>query len=313
MNLSQYQIRSLLRAAGCFIAYLLMAFFAHALLYTIVTTIVSAADKKGIEFGTTINEIASQYLFFAYACGSLVVTIMLWKGTRSFYSKRHFWSRPNKNIFQLDKNSKNEFIRGISTGFVIPLALLLSFYFAGHISYLGVYINSALGTPLFPLFLLTLISLPVLLWCEEYIFRFRIQSNLNEVFPPFASVLLTALMQTFIRNLQFQISYIDILNLLLFHITLGLFYERSQKPHRGLGLQLTALTLLHCGFGLPLWSIESPSFFLMKPTVHAYSILSGGEMGPISSLGFTAILAVLLVSSFHLWKIEKEAERKKSY
>ncbi|MGG2309909.1 hypothetical protein, partial [Salmonella enterica] len=83
------------------------------------------------------------------------------------------------------------------------LVFIVFFTAAGQISYLGIYITSTMGTPIFPLFFLDLASLATLLVCEEYLFRHKILRTLLSRLPASSSIVLVSALHTLVRHLQF--------------------------------------------------------------------------------------------------------------
>ncbi|RZA09531.1 MAG: hypothetical protein EOP11_01380 [Proteobacteria bacterium] len=281
--------------------YLLATQLSHTLLYTVVAYIVSAAEKKGTDFGNTVNEIAGQYHFFAYAMAALLMAITTWRGDRALYRSDVFWNEPHKPAWQLDRNAKGELWGGAGSGLMAAGIFLPLFYFSGRGNFLGVYLTSTFGTPVFPLFFLDILSLGTLLFCEEYIFRHKILRLLSMELPPLAAMLLTGAAHILVKWLQFELTTLDLLSLALFNLALGFFYLRVQKPHRGIGFALALTFMLHPVAGLPLWENESPSFFLFKSNSRGEDLLFGGVAGPFAGWGLASILLVFAVRAFYGW------------
>jgi membrane protease YdiL (CAAX protease family) len=292
-----------LRSAGMILTFYLGAtLIAHTLLYTIVAYLVAAADKTGTDFGNTVNEIAGQYYLFSFALAALLMMITTWKGDRALYRHDPFWNSPHKPAWQLDRHTKEELLRGISSGVIAAVVYFFLFTVSGQGGFLGVYITSTFGTPVFPLFFLDLISLCVLVFCEEYVFRHKILRLLLIRLGPGTAIAITAAAYLLVKNLQFELTGFDLLNLGLLNLALGYFFLKSGKPHRGIGFALLLLTALHTIGGLPLWGQESPSFFLFKSTHRSHEILFGGGLGPFSGLALSSILFVFALGSAFSWK-----------
>lgn len=302
--------RSLRAALLVLIFYLLATQVSHTLLYTIVAYIVSAAEKKGTDFGNTVNEIAGQYHFFAYALGALLMTITTWRGDRALYRWDVFWNEPHKPVWQLDRNTKSELWNGAGSGFVAAAIYLLLFAISGRGSFLGIYLTSTFGTPVFPLFFLDIFSLGALLFCEEYIFRHKILRMLRQQFDPVIAMLLAGGAHILVKALQFELSYLDYLNLALFNLAVGFFYLRNERAHRGIGFALALTFMLHPIAGLPLWENESPSFFLFKANARNEDVLFGASSGPFAGLALASILSVFVVRACYGWLKRHETLRK---
>lgn len=296
-------------------ALLLLAFYlaatqlAHTLLYTIVAYLVSAAEKTGTDFGNTVNEIAGQYHFFAFALSALLMALTTWQGGRALYRQDVFWNESHKPVWRLNRLTKEELLRGIASGTIAGLVYLLLFTVSRQGNFLGVYLTSTFGTPVFPLFFIDLLALGTLLFCEEYIFRHKILPLLLVRMPAGWAVWLTTLFYLLVKYLQFELSAMDFLNLGLLNIALGYFFLKSGKAHRGLGFVMSLILLLHSGAGLPLWDNESPSFFLFKSTHRDQEILFGGGGGPFAGLALSSIFVVLAIGAAYRWKQEQEARQ----
>ncbi|MGE3261889.1 MAG: CPBP family glutamic-type intramembrane protease [Bacteriovoracia bacterium] len=282
--------------------YLIATQVAQTLLYTVVAYLVSATDKTGSDFGNTVNEISSQYLLLAFALAALLLSVTTWLADRALYRQDPFWNSPLKPAWQLDRITKRELLRGLSSGAIAVLVYLFLFTLSGQLSFLGVYITSTLGTPVFPLFFVDFAALVVLVICEEFIFRHKIQKFLLGRLPAGLAICATTAAYLFVKNLQFQLTGLDCLNLVLVNLALGFFYLKSGRSHRGLGFLLSLLCMLHPIAGLPLWETEGPSFFLFKPIGKGSELLAGLHGAPFSGLGLTSILVMIVGGAYLTWK-----------
>jgi hypothetical protein len=305
-----HSTKGLRSALTIFLLYLICSQLAHTLLYTVVAYLVSITDKTGTEFGNTVNEIAGQYHFVAFAIGAMLFSITLWKGDRALYKSNIFWNDAHKPFWQLNRFTKEELLRGIASGFMASVVYLFLFSLSKQGSFLGLYLTSTFGTPVFPLFFLDFFALATLLFCEEYIFRHKILAQLKPLLGTTASILLTSVFYLLIKFVQFELTTVDYGNLFLMNLAASCFYLKSTKAHRGLGFLIALLCSLHCLAGLPLWDNESPSFFLFKSSSREAEILFGGGGGPFNGLALSCIFLVFTFGIFFSWKSEKEARQK---
>lgn len=297
------------RSAGLLLlAYGLATQLAHTLLYTIVAYLVSAADKRGTEFGNTVNEIAGQYHFVAFSLSALLVAFTTWRADRALYRFEPFWNAPHKPFWRLDRTTKEELVRGLSSALVVAITYLGLFTLSGHGSFLGIYLTSTFGTPIFPLFFVNIAALGTMLFAEEYLFRHKIQRPLLTRLPPIATVFTAAALQLLVKHWQFELVGMDYLNLGLVYLALGFFYLRSEKSHRGLSFLLGLTFFLHPIAGLPLWGNESPSFFLFKPIAAVPDLLFGGG-APLASLALSSVLCVFVGRSWYAWRKDLQIHR----
>jgi hypothetical protein len=311
MTISSRLLRALAPAAFPFLFYVLVSQLAHTLLNTVVSYIVSLSLKTGTDFSNTVNEIADQYMLLSLGLGSLLLTLTIWQADRALYRNVAFWNEAHKGFWpwNLDRGRKDELLRGLSSGVSAALVYLLFFTMAGWFGYLGIYITSTFGTPIFPLFFTDFAALVTLLVCEEYLFRHRILRVLLTELPAGSAVALTASLQLLARHWQFHLELVDYFNLACLYLMLGYFYVKSGKPHRGLGFLIGMICLLHNMGGLPLWGYESPSVFLFKAVPRASTLITGGSAGPLNGLGLFGILAIIAFGTVFTWKRELEAKR----
>jgi hypothetical protein len=290
------------------IFYWAMTIIAATLLSTIVAYLVSAANKVGEEFVNTVNEISGQYLIFSFSLAAFLTSLTLWFGDRALYRARIFWTEPQRSIWQLNRNHKAELKRGLYSGLILGGIILALLLLSGRGSYLGLYLTSALGTPVFPLFLLSLGSSVVLLVTEEYLFRHKFMWALQNYGNAIA-IGLTVLVATLFKLLQFHLDHIALLNTALLQLLLSIYFVRSQKCHRGIALLVSLIVFWHPLAGLPLWGVETPSLFLFKSQSTTDDWLFGGGGGPFSGLALTAALIFLTISGWYSWRQEEEEKR----
>ncbi|NUM88128.1 MAG: hypothetical protein HUU37_02895 [Bdellovibrionales bacterium] len=283
-----------------FMAYAAASKVAHTLLYTLVSSWVLMTSQDQTGFSDLVNEIASQFVFAAYAAAALLLALAIWLGDKALYSHRPFWN--TRAPWRLDRQTKSEFGGGFGSGFLIAAVLLAILLAGGYISYLGLFLTSTVGTPVFPLFFSDLVALMVFVVCEEFLFRHKILPRLLEFRGSHAAVWGTAFLYVGLKQFQFQLVALDFLNLMLLNLTLGYYYLKSGKAHRGLGLAAALFGTLHAVAGMPLWSQTSPSLFLFKHNLRASDLMSGGAAGPMASLGMTLFLFLALATGYRRWR-----------
>jgi membrane protease YdiL (CAAX protease family) len=290
-----------------FLFYVLLSQLAQTLLYTVITYMVSLSSKTGPDFSNSVNEISGQYILFTFALAAFLLALTIWQADRALYRQVPFWNSPHRPVWQLDHVRKEELLRGLSNGGLCALVYLLFFSLTGQIDYLGVYITSAFGTPVFPLFFMDVLGLATLVACEEFLFRHKILRGLLARMPVSLAILCTAALHTLARHWQFQLEPLDYANLLCLNLILGYLYVRTGKCHRGLGLILSLLCVLHTVGGLPLWGFESPSVFLLKAAPRTPAWTTGGASGPLAGAGLFAVIA--LFTLVLTWRRDLEARR----
>jgi hypothetical protein len=278
----------------------------HTLLYTAVTSFVLAAGKSGLDLSNVVNEIASQFTLIAYAGAAVVVSLTNVWADQALQRRLPFWNALSKPAWQLERSSKIELYRGASSGFFAIFILLLIMLVARQINFLGLFITSTVGTPVFPLFIANTAALFCLIFAEEYIFRFKILNSLCLTLQPVHAIALHSVAYIFVKYVQFDLMFMDMINLFLLNMCLGFFQIKSGKMHRGLGFLIVLFGFTHTLAGLPLWQHISPSVFLFKHSTRNSVYLTGGDAGPMASFGVSGILLFLFISSYISWQRESE-------
>lgn len=282
--------------------YIFLSKIFYTLLLTIVTSAVLMTGQSGQELSNTVNEIASQYVMASYALAALLAALTVWLGDKALYSHVYFWNEENKKIWQLERKNRKEFYRGVSSGVIAALVLTSILVVTGQINFLGIYITSTIGTPVFPIFLTNFISVIVLLISDEFIFRHKVLLLLRQQVRIWPAILISSGLYILVKMIQFPITPVGFLNLLLLNLMLAFLYCKNGKAHRGLGFVLAMIGILHPICGLPLWGQTSPSFFLMKQTAKSSEWMTGGAAGPLASIGLFSIFAFLCGATYFSWK-----------
>lgn len=296
---------------SCLFISLFWAFFSQGaitLLYTIIVYFISHSGIHENEFGTTVHDVSSQFIFITLATASLAVASTLFYADRALYRSLPFWASAKSTKLNLE--SKSELWRGISSGLTLPIIFIFVFVFSRQVTYLGLYLTSAIGTPAFPLFFVNFFGLFILVVCEEFIFRHKILRYLSQHLSPFLAILVTGIIYIAIKSIQFTLEWSDLLNLMLLNVSVGFFFLKHFRVHRGLGFLLSFYLSIHSICGLPLWGVQSPSLFLFKVSSKSSTFLSGGSLGPLAGLGITSILFFSCVGSYMSWKPDRRKPQK---
>lgn len=284
------------------IFYLALSKLAHTLLLTIVTSVVLMTGQSGQELSNSVNEISSQYVLTSYALAALLTAITVWLGDKALYSHSYFWAEERKKPWQLERSCRQEFYRGLSSGALAAMVVCIILLSTGQISYLGIYITSTFGSPVFPIFVTNFLSIILLLICDEFIFRHKLLQMFFRVWPEPVAIFASTLLYLLLKWVQFPLQTMDLVNLSLLGLILGFFYAKNKKSHRGLGFVLSLICLLHPMAGLPLWSQTSPSFFLLKHSAKSSEWMTGGPAGPMASIAIFSMFLLFSVASVKRWQ-----------
>jgi hypothetical protein len=291
---------------GAVLFYLFVSKIVHTMLVTSITSFVLMTSKAGSDLPNTVNEIASQYVFFSYAIGALLVSTTLWFGNRALYYGSEFWNEGDKKFWQLSRETKGNLWRGAGSAALLVLLLLALFYIAEQVTFLGLFITSAIGTDVFPLFLLDFISLLVLVVCEEYFFRYRLLGRLSTQISQFNAALVSTVVYILVKWVQFDLTYVDISNLFLLQMAMCFYFLGSGSAHRSLSFLAVFYGILHPIAGLPLWNQIGPSFFLFKHNAaKSNAWLTGADAGPLAGFGMSGVLVLLLIGSLWSWREQR--------
>jgi len=202
---------------------------------------------------------------------------------------------------------EREFIPGFGRGAFLASGLILLFILSGYYKYLGYFIQMGEAPLELANVLLRMAALGVLVYCEEYIFRFKLPKELIPLFPKIVVANLIAILYCGIKLLQFDLGIMHLITLYL--VSISLFYRIYRGPQpvhfsRSAGFWAAILIVFNPLLSLPifgndfqgiLWvkyqSAETASK-IIEDSSSLIRLFTGGAGGPISSFAFQLLLII---------------------
>ncbi len=198
-------------------------------------------------------------------------------------------------------HAEREFLPGFIRGAFLASGLILFFILSGAYHYLGYFIQigevADVGNIIF-----RIIALSALSYCEEFIFHYKIATQLNNHLPAFASAHLIAFLYCAIKILQFDLGIMHLFTLYLISISLFYRIQNGGKFSRTAGFWAGILIIFNPLLSLPIFGSEFQGILWFKyqntePGTSLARILTGGVGGPISSLAFQLLLIIDIARS----------------
>ncbi len=257
---------------------------------TLLTYVLVAGSQQRPRLEELSEMLTSSELFIA-ALGSLSFVV----SARMLYPITSITWSQFFNPARFEKRFLPGFLRGsaLSAGFVA------AFILAGYYRYLGIYIQLDEATLSAFSILFRALSLVVMAYCEEFIFRQQLADYLRKVMPDAAAIALTTLAYCVTKSIQFDLGMTQLGTLVLLSVALGAKAIIDADFTRGAGYWAGILFVLQPLLSLPVLGTEFPGILLIKYQAEndtgEYSIgrfLTGGVGGPLSSFGIQLFLLV---------------------
>ncbi len=194
---------------------------------------------------------------------------------------------------------EKRFIPGFLRGSVIMAAITCALLITDSYEYLGLLVNldNFFGT--FGIMALRTAALVAFVFCEEYLFRGKIQGAMLKRFSPAVSVAITSIAYCGIKTVLFELGTMQYLTLFLFSWLAGLIAIRDEDYGYGAGMLSGLFVVGNVILGLPVLGNEFSGVVLLRlrgdwiPAQGALSYyLTGGVGGPLS--GFVLQLVLLV-------------------
>ncbi len=191
---------------------------------------------------------------------------------------------------------KKRFAPGLLGGFILGAGVILAFVVSGNYRQLGSLLQSdEAPLSLLGIFLRTMAIL-VLVYVEEYLFRHKVLSVLRRDWSDIPAALICAGLFCALKQLQFDLGWMQTATLFLVALTLGLRAEVEGDFARGAGFWAALLVLFHPLLSLPVLGSDFQGLFLVRyepaPGTEAeiFRFLTGGAGGPLSSFALQLLL-----------------------
>ncbi len=264
--------------------------------WTVQWILLSLVTYALISKNTPFQEINDTYL--AFQLGGLGVgAFLLYLVYHRFQGMTGTWQK-----------SLSLVSRGAARGLFVALLLGAGFMVSGYFKFLGSYIEADELFSTIAAYLVRLISLVLLVYSEEYFFRYRIfQSIRQETSLPIA-IFATSLCFVLTKQLQFDIGILQSMTLFLASVLLCLRFSEQNHFQNGAGYWAATLAVPYVFLSLPIFGLESAAIWTLKytPPAQHESLarwLTGGLGGPLSSLGFQFLITLEI--GFLMWRQKK--------
>ena len=199
---------------------------------------------------------------------------------------------------------RESFAPNALNGSILATVLIAGSTLGGHMSYLGVYMKFdevafSLGSAL-----LFTAAMFVTVVVEEYIMREVLEREFRRKLGVLATMVCSSFIYLLVKWIQFDLSWIEIANLLLLNLTLSMIARNEHSYMASASFCAAFLTIVHVLFGLPYMGQDMPGLLLLRAPGDdgLGSLLSGGTTGPESGI----VLAVLLVIYLYLPQIRSK-------
>lgn len=199
---------------------------------------------------------------------------------------------------------EKRFVPGFFSGSVLALIAVLAFLLAGLYRYLGSYIHFDDAPLALADTLIRALSLGILVYCEEFLFRRRILNHLRQEMPELAAALLTGIGFCAIKAIQFDLGLMQLLTLFLISYSLSLRTLAQGDFAWSAGFWAGLLIVFHPLLSLPVLGNEFQGIVIVKyysqdPTtgIENLRLLTGGLGGPLSSLPIQIVFLIDIVRS----------------
>lgn len=176
---------------------------------------------------------------------------------------------------------EKRFTPGLLRGMGLALAFTAALLVVGFYHYLGFFFVFDS--------IVRILTLAVLIYCEEFIFRDRILNSFRQAMPTLAAVLITSALYCLAKALQFgDLGLAHLLTLFLLSLAISVRTIVDGDFARGAGYWAGILILFHAFLGLPIFGNEAQGLLMMNwhdPNAgETARLLTGGAAGPLSSI-----------------------------
>lgn len=215
---------------------------------------------------------------------------------------------------------ETQFYPAFLRGAVIACLFAFVGLVAGYYRYVGFFVQS--DAPALAIFglLFRAISILLMVYIDEFVFRGRFMTHLREQTHPLRTIILCALFYSLSKQMLFHLGFAHLLTLGLLGTALSLRSYLHRGFAEGAGLLAGFLVIAHCGFSLPIFGNEAQGIILLRYDIQwdidapMIRFLTGGLGGPLSSVALQAlILFDITTNAFRekksLWPLRRAALR----
>lgn len=229
----------------------------------------------------SINDQISVIIFYLYSNVFSFILIFL---------INKFFNKESLNHLKLGSNLILNFFKGLIFMFFLILILFIALLIFTEVK---INISKTINIKLVVILIIGFIIQGI---TEEIIFRAYIQNNIMQYKSKKTTIIIQALIFSFVHILNLGISFIAIINLFLMGIFFGLIYDIYKNIWFVGILHASWNFILGIVLGFKISGVELPEKIL-NTRIISNSLFSGGRFGIESSI-FTTIIFILLISYF---------------
>jgi hypothetical protein len=211
-----------------------------------------------------------------------------------------YWLKPMTTIERYEIISRphieRQFLPGILNGIFIASFFVFILSIFGFYQNLGYLVQLHEAPYELGITLLRVAILAVFVYFEEFIFRYHLFRHVPKTVSEPLIVFSISLLFSLIKTLQFNISYFHAITLFLVSAALSLRVLAGESFSKGAGVWAGILITFHPLLSLPIFGNPFSGILFMKPG-NGFQLLTGGEGGPLCSLGFQVLLILDMIRS----------------
>lgn len=274
-----------LRALGMIAAYAAWIAFFRLLALTFITYFLLGSSPRFQDITDVFG--ANEITLMAIAAVLFVAGLVLFRPLTST-------SRSEVVSFQ---RLQRRFFPGLLGGTILGVGTIIAFVLSGNYRFQGLLLQADEGPWSLATAGLRALSITLLVYCEEFLFRQKLLSALRRDVADIPAAVLCAVLFCAVKQLQFDLGWMQTATLFLATLALGLRAEVEGDFARGAGFWAALLVLFQPLLSLPVLGSDFQGIFLVRyepsPGIQAdlFRLLTGGAGGPLSSFGLQLLLA----------------------
>jgi len=285
LSLTLRKHRNLKQALAYFLSYAGWTVAYRLLILTLITWLLMSAHARFQD----ISDFYGSNEILLIGVGSLIfIGLLIWLNPLTSTTFEGLI-----NVLRFEKR----FVPGFLRGSLLALGIAAAFLLSGVYSYLGFYFQLE-EAPLALLGILLRISaLIAIVYCEEYIFRYKIMGYLRREMRNAWAIPITAVLYCATKAIQFDLGWMHLITLFLISIALAIRTVVDGDFARGAGFWAGLLVVFHPLLSLPIFGSDVQGILLLKLQtglidLAAFRALTGGYGGPLSSVALQFLLVI---------------------
>ncbi|MBL7714845.1 MAG: hypothetical protein JNL01_05210 [Bdellovibrionales bacterium] len=281
--------RPLLSAVGHLLAYTVVSVCFYLLVLTLITYFLAFSRSRFQD----ITDVFGANALPLVSLGSVLFLVLL-------RALNPITATTTDEIFTLFRLRKR-FLPGFGIGAALGLGIVAAVLVSGSYRYLGVLVQMDEALLSMTSIGFRVLTLVVLVYCEEFIFRYKVLNGLRAVMSDPMAVVLSTLAFCWVKSLQFDLGIAQLATLFLIGIAVSVRTITEADFSKGAGYWAGILVILHPVFSLPILGNDYQGIFLIRyqnpelttaSTSQLSRFLTGGAGGPLSSIAIQLVLVV---------------------